>query len=243
MDGFAHRGIMRGTKEVLEKAGPELRKALGECPGYRLYLTGHSLGAGTALLATMELMRNKTKYLPEGTEVHCVALAPPPVYRSDAPVPESISKCLDIYINNQDCIPRCCLGSIARLVAMVRAVDKIEMSSYEKVKVVAGMTDDETVSNLAKVTQAIVDIRQDRFPFLEHPGQIHYMYKYRDFTPGTEESVAWFAEDDKKVIVVKEKSKSFTRELILLERMVLDHLQDTYKTVLAKAYVKELPRK
>ena len=219
-----------------------MRKALGESPDYRLFLTGHSLGAGTALLATMEIMLNKTKYLPEGTKVKCVALAPPPVYRSDTPVPEDISKRLDIYINNQDCIPRCCLGSIARLVAMVRAVDKIEMSSYEKVKVVAGMTDDETVSNLAKVTQAIVDIRQDRFPFLEHPGQIHYMYKYRDITPGSEESVAWFAED-KKVIVVKEKSKSFTRELILLERMVLDHLQDNYKLVLEKAYIKELPKK
>lgn len=238
LDGYAHRGIMRGTKEVIEMAGPILKKTLGQNRDYQLFVTGHSLGAGTAQLATMELILNKPKYLPRGTKVHCVALAPPPVYRSDTPVPEDISKALDIYINSQDCIPRTCLGSVARLVAMVRAVDKIKMSNYEKLKVIAGMTDNETLRNLAKITQVIVDIRQDRFPFLEHPGQIHYLYKYRDLTPGGDDSVAWLA-DKRKVLVVTEKSQSFTRELILLERMVLDHLQDCYKSVLDKAYVKD----
>ena len=52
--------------------------------GLKLVLTGHSLGAGTAVLMALKILtrRHKTP-VPEWTRVRCVALAPPPVYRSE----------------------------------------------------------------------------------------------------------------------------------------------------------------
>ncbi len=66
-------------------------------------ITGHSLGAGTANLVALELMLGPggKQYLPKGTRVQCVALAPPPIYRSDRELPKRVRDSIDIYINGQ----------------------------------------------------------------------------------------------------------------------------------------------
>ena len=68
----------------------------------------------------------------------CVALAPPPVYRprsrsSGVSVPKDIQEAINIYINNQDCVPRMSLASIAKLLAMIRVVDALPLTAYEQV--------------------------------------------------------------------------------------------------------------
>ncbi len=44
--------------------------------------TGHSLGAGTAVLLTLLVLNGGAlEWVPGGTRVRCVGFAPPPVYR------------------------------------------------------------------------------------------------------------------------------------------------------------------
>jgi hypothetical protein len=72
------------------------------------------------------------------------------------------------------------LGSLARLVSMARAVDLLDLTAYQQMQVfvarLAGDKNPDIADNLKKVQEAIKDIDQDRFPFLEHPGQIHYLF-------------------------------------------------------------------
>ena len=98
-------GILDGSRKILDKTRDLLEAALADHPGYRLVLTiiimimmliimimmmmmmvqvltGHSLGAGTVELMTLELLLGPMSVIvPPGTQVSCVALAPPPVYR------------------------------------------------------------------------------------------------------------------------------------------------------------------
>ena len=53
LDGFAHRGILNGAEKIMDESLEVLRVALKQYPGYSLVITGHSLGAGTAILITM----------------------------------------------------------------------------------------------------------------------------------------------------------------------------------------------
>ena len=56
---------------------PILTDLLNQYPDYSLVVTGHSLGAGTALLISMEIMLGQTQIV-AADRVECVALAPPP---------------------------------------------------------------------------------------------------------------------------------------------------------------------
>jgi len=86
---WAHSGMLAAARNVVERATPVLRDFCIP-QGYRLLLTGHSLGAGTAALATrlfMEAADMGTEDTVKGTcvkwpqpiSVQCVCFAPPPI--------------------------------------------------------------------------------------------------------------------------------------------------------------------
>ena len=60
-----------------------IEKAFKKYTEYNLLVTGHSLGGGTAELVAMSFMYDHDfkSLLPRSTQVYCVVLAPPPVYR------------------------------------------------------------------------------------------------------------------------------------------------------------------
>ena len=63
-------------------------------------------------------------------QVHCVALAPPPVFRPGGGqgLSTRVVDAIEIYINNCDIVPRLSLASIAHLLACLRAVDELKLS-------------------------------------------------------------------------------------------------------------------
>ena len=141
LDGFAHKGILRGAKRVMALGLPVVKDALRANPGYKLLITGHSLGAGTSELLALELLVGSEHALPKGVEVECVALAPPPIYRpadKDKALPETVREAIDIYINGRDCVPRMSLATLTKVISMVRAVDDIEMTAFEQVRTING---------------------------------------------------------------------------------------------------------
>lgn len=53
--GFAHSGMLTAAQWLLQNEAETLRNVLHENPGFRLVLTGHSLGAGSAALLALIL--------------------------------------------------------------------------------------------------------------------------------------------------------------------------------------------
>ena len=56
LDGFAHKGILDGAQRILSKICDQLVISLTDHSDYNLMITGHSLGAGTAELITLDLL-------------------------------------------------------------------------------------------------------------------------------------------------------------------------------------------
>ena len=84
-----------------------------------LFVSGHSLGAGVAVLLTLDLLMNedRSELREKIKDVQCYAFAPPPVFRpksswilGTAEVPVEVKEKMILVVNDQDCIPRTSLG-------------------------------------------------------------------------------------------------------------------------------------
>ena len=212
LGGFAHQGILSGAQLILSKVSGRLTEVLAqpEFANYSLVVTGHSLGAGTAELITMEVMRSD---LVAGREVRCVALAPPPVFRSDQVLPSAISSAIQIYVNNNDIVPRLSMASVTRLLATVREVDSLGLSLSEQLAILADRDTADVRRNLENL-RGIIRTQRESFPDLDHPGTIYHIRRSKT--------------DQKKHLVYPSKSKAFTRAILLLENMIVDHLRGSY---------------
>ena len=224
LDGFTHRGIRKGAEQVWEKSSPALLAALALHPTYSLVLTGHSLGAGVAVLLALELLVGEgASALPPNTEVCCLALAPPPVFRAksswlwDTSLPPLVRERVNIIVNRHDCVPRMCLGSLARLVASLRAIDQLGLTTSEAVSALA-LGNQQGKEVRAKVAAALEEVEQDTFPYLQHPGTILYLEP----------------EGEEGCLAVHQPSERFTKQLLVVDRMIADHRKESYQEAIQR---------
>ena len=84
LGGKAHQGMADATMEILEEIKDTLRTALKKYPGFKLFITGHSLGGGVGTLMTMAIRAGKIQdYVPSDVPLMCKVFAPPPVFFSE----------------------------------------------------------------------------------------------------------------------------------------------------------------
>ena len=84
LGGKAHQGMADATMEILEEIKDTLRTALQKYPGFKLFITGHSLGGGVGTLMTMAIRAGKIQdYVPSNVPLMCKVFAPPPVFFSE----------------------------------------------------------------------------------------------------------------------------------------------------------------
>lgn len=213
---LVHGGMNKAASEILEKVMQPLEAALIEFPDYFLFTTGHSLGAGTAEVITMHLISHKA--MVKSNKLHCVALAPPPVYRmtNDERYSE-MEKYIDAYIFGEDGIPRCSIGNIARLVAMADHVDGIKIPKtheYFYLKNLLGWHSGKAVDTLEDVKRRIEEVPVPAGYFLlRHPGAINYMYQ----------------EGEDYNLALGCKGEEFSGKLVLQHNMVTHHQAAEYR--------------
>ena len=197
-------------------------------PDHRLVVTGHSLGAGTAILITMAILSGSFKQIvdPKFTKIKCVALAPPPVYRTASNLAK-FNQNINIYINGNDCVPRLSLANMAKLLATLREIDKESISIQDTLKILAGLNEPEVLNNLDKLAETISKVDQKQFAKLEHPGQVFYLRKV----------------DSKNFKVFSTPGEYFSSSLLLFENMALDHLQPYYEEAFANVKLKDIEDK
>ena len=129
---------------------------------------------------------------------------------------------IDIFINNDDIIPRISLASIVKMFKMLRAIDSLDLSNYEVFQLIFQPTyTEDTSSNMEKVRNAIDNIQLEDIHLLHHPGRIHYFHRKK-----IDESLEYF--------ISEQQSFSFSNDILILDQMVFDHTQPYYEEAFAK---------
>ncbi|KAF3958048.1 hypothetical protein CMV_017004 [Castanea mollissima] len=112
--GYAHCGMVAAARWIAKLATPCLIKALGEYPGYKIQIVGHSLGGGTAALLTYILREQK-----ELSTTTCVSFGPAACMTWE--LAESGINFVTSVINGADLVPTFSAASVDDLRAEVTA--------------------------------------------------------------------------------------------------------------------------
>ena len=146
--GEGHSEMVTMAERVWQVAGPTVSKLLHEHSDYELILTGHSLGAGTAVLLTVmlqsKLQPKNQPTLPTNQKLRCFAYAAPPVYTPLPLAPKAVQSTTN-FIHQNDVVPFLSVHSVRHLFSCLRTVQdyaynnkKTCMSRLERAKVVMG---------------------------------------------------------------------------------------------------------
>ena len=122
LDGFGHEGMVNAARGVIRKSKKSISEAFGKYPGYKLTITGHSLGGGVAELITMKLLRNNDF---PGKEIKCIAFGAPPIYHGH--LDDRISNAIENWVHENDLIPRLSIYNVIKLLATARRIDQLNL--------------------------------------------------------------------------------------------------------------------
>eukprot|EP00933_Yihiella_yeosuensis_P021231 TRINITY_DN16855_c0_g1_i2.p1 TRINITY_DN16855_c0_g1~~TRINITY_DN16855_c0_g1_i2.p1 ORF type:complete len:484 (+),score=114.20 TRINITY_DN16855_c0_g1_i2:192-1454(+) len=173
-----HQAILAAAKEVLNRTRPTLNEALAANPGFGVVVTGHSLGAGTAVVCTLIL---QAEQLDGSPKLRGFAYAPPPIVSpledpaiaavSRGPAASTSSsgcflKCfkpassnqaeLYCFIHRHDVVPRISLHNSYMLGLEAKAVDATDLGFMERMALIRkGKTEAANEVAKGKVVEAV----------------------------------------------------------------------------------------
>jgi len=129
LHGKAHRGMAIGARNILTKIKDLLQDAADNNPDYGILVTGYSLGAGISQLVAMDLLQ-------ERPNVRCISYGAPLIFAPniDNPEPENAGEHLYTVVCNHDGLASASVSTVTRLMAQVKAIDKLQLRKRDMVK-------------------------------------------------------------------------------------------------------------
>lgn len=242
-----HEGILISARNVLEEI-ESLLLPLIEC-NYRVVLCGHSLGAGTAILAATLLRSKYPELFIKPGQIHAYAYGAPPVLDHDSAI-AACSYCTTI-VHNADLISRLNISNLAVSLACLRKIQnklaENEMSPTGPVSSVtffnkiAEGTSGTPLMTLSELNETISEAHDNlvlRKP--EHlfvPGRVLLVYNsWLDDSEGHEDSSVPSIADNLKCVETLGTSQVFQRLEIDGLRCFTDHLTSSYFEILGMEY-------
>eukprot|EP00189_Rhodosorus_marinus_P011853 CAMPEP_0184737668 /NCGR_PEP_ID=MMETSP0315-20130426/435_1 /TAXON_ID=101924 /ORGANISM="Rhodosorus marinus, Strain UTEX LB 2760" /LENGTH=619 /DNA_ID=CAMNT_0027204977 /DNA_START=54 /DNA_END=1913 /DNA_ORIENTATION=- len=122
--GGVHRGFYQSAAHVLSGARDELLRLSDEHPGYDIFLTGHSLGASVASIATILLYKDED-FVKGANRTRCIAFGPAPSVTEN--VGEAFNGVITSYINKDDLVSGLEVHAAARFVDLCKGIEKLPL--------------------------------------------------------------------------------------------------------------------
>ncbi|DAZ96127.1 TPA: hypothetical protein N0F65_008706 [Lagenidium giganteum] len=142
-DGEGHRGIVHAASWLVKSVQEDLVQLQEEYPDYKVILTGHSLGAGAAALASIQMK----EVLPS---LECYAFATPASVTSELAL--ECAGYVTTIVNKDDCIPRLHQHSILRL--------QEEVCQFDWKTALKGMIEEDINDQKKKTDQKVESLLQ-----------------------------------------------------------------------------------
>jgi len=221
-EGFVHKGIMTGARNLSIALSDRTKEALEANPGYSVVIVGHSLGAGsTGLLALLWL--SDPYFVSRGLRAY--AYAPPPVFSEDfSPyVRPAVMSC----VLGSDLVARLCYGTIKDLVFIMR-----EFSEREQRRGVIRASEiaASSIYGKKKSSADLITIYNEMLPILDTPKLIlpGFIYQMYDTIRNYEAS---FLKKDRR-FVGEFAHPSYYSQIVFAKTLLSDHMPDLYETAL-----------
>mmetsp|Transcript_125585 Transcript_125585/g.313820 ORF Transcript_125585/g.313820 Transcript_125585/m.313820 type:complete len:524 (-) Transcript_125585:335-1906(-) len=223
---WAHGAALAGARSVLDWTRPALEEALAQHRGFRVLVTGHSHGAGVAVLCALLL---ELQPLPGTPQVQCFAYAPPPTIAPlSAPQIERLN--VHAFVNRNDMVPRASMGSLIDLRREAMAVDRTDLTLFDRLELIrcggGGMKGDLVekrqkviaAASAARALDGLFGARELPLPSLSIPGKVFW--------------IEWPEEENQKLHRVD--ASQFGSLMFRGGRAVLkDHLCGSYREALS----------
>lgn len=169
--GYAHAGMKSAAESLRASLLPVLRDVLTARPHYSVVITGHSMGAGVAILLTKLLLMDGF------VGVKCFAFAPCPVFGPMHRVDSEWSDALECFVHIDDLVSRLCLSSARRLALEMEQIHNIGLSHRERKNVINNQSAILVEDLLRRNRQGVPDPREkevDQLYIPTHRG-IHWL--------------------------------------------------------------------
>jgi len=242
-----HEGILLSARNVIDEIESFLLPLI-ECD-YKVMLCGHSLGAGTAILAATLLRSKYPEIFLKPGQIHVYAYGAPPVLDHDSAI-AACSYCTSI-INNADLISRLNISNLAVSLACLRKIQnklvENEMSPTGPItsvtflnKIAEGM-DGTPLLSLSELDETIGEAH-DRLALrkpdhLFVPGRVLLVYDpWIDENKRHEDCSVLSMANRLKCVETSGTSKVFQRLEIDGLRGFTDHLTSSYFNILGMEY-------
>jgi hypothetical protein len=220
--GLAHSGMAAMATALVDNSEGQIISALKSYPGYKLIITGQSLGGGVSPL--VNLLCHQHPVIGK-RQIKCHAFAGPPVYYSEKKsnvIQKAINNCTH-YVNGTDVVPYLSVHSVRRLLAKLRAVDKVtDATSLIDSELISIGRKPPTEAFVTAATYGDVDVE----PVPGGPVLV---------TPAKQ--VIWFVQDEQQQVTYMVcDAKKFSELGILLSSSGFDdHIPPQYEFVLNNA--------
>lgn len=212
LGGYAHDGMKQSAKLLWAVRQKVIVDALANNPGYAFWITGHSLGAGAAVLLTLKLKMEDytTTGLPKKTDVKCFAFASPPVFGPLDIVPRAARKAITSLRYRDDVVPSL---SFAAVTALLHGFKRVDDLSYDLPSLLKMMSDKKVPPDVVEALDSIAE-EAEHHPDLGVPGRRLWI---------------WSATDCRELA-----EKSFVDHLTISDTMVTNHFPNAYEKVLTE---------
>lgn len=131
--GKAHKGFLRAAQALSEELDETILKALEANKGYRLFITGHSLGAGVASLLTL-LWAQDSRF--KGSGLYCTAYGAPCTLSKHLALAPFTKSYVEAVTLDDDFVSRLSLGSVTELskkALLLSRVDDDDISTHQQI--------------------------------------------------------------------------------------------------------------
>jgi len=218
MGGKVHSGLLEKAKFVVRTVQDEMVRISRDSPRKGIAVVGHSLGAGIAILATILLCGDGSPFarFMVARKVKCFAFASPPTFEPLWALPPWVHASTYSFVNNMDCVPRACLGTLSKLLLAVKEVDSLCLTSLQRMLYLRG--DYELPQTLPDYVE-LPDSQQDTLASLFGIGTIIILYRGSD-----------------GVIQCDTCTPAMMDRLLMHPSMAADHLMLSYEKAVDDAY-------
>uniref|UniRef100_A0A7S2TJX1 sn-1-specific diacylglycerol lipase n=1 Tax=Lotharella oceanica TaxID=641309 RepID=A0A7S2TJX1_9EUKA len=144
LGGVAHDGILRSAFAVLGHVSARLVEILRDHPGFKLVVTGHSLGGGVALVLALLLKAaqeqdrdGRIPKLPLDVLIEAYAFGPPPVFTPLSELKQEWQQGIYTFVHGMDVVPRLSFVSVLETFRRLQAIDDLKIDAFTRVRAIA----------------------------------------------------------------------------------------------------------